>query len=441
MAISIGQNITLSSGIRTGVAPGQTQFGVGSGSNIKVIGKRTIGTTVFFNIKHLTQGGGTGWVRGSSLRSSSGSAKPTTKSQVQPFLTQTQISTVRDTSLPTVRSDEEIRKGLGEEGLETVDLGDRPEVPSLRGQFEELREEQGVEKLELSLTELKAAEDEAFATMRQRKAAAREPGVLQGVIEGRIGEVERQERENIDFIQRQKSRVVEELEMRYSTISMMMDLTQQDYQNSLADYNSKFKQNIDMINLIRDIKQDEKDELQQAKDNAIANLEIYINLALEGKLNISKLSSAQKMNIAKLEVASGFDIGFVAAIRQPPTQEIIATNSLSNGQTQLVFRDRNTGRVTTQRFGRAIPKAAPKGPAPGSSASTRASAVKFADTIRAGNVNGEWVGRFPKMVIEFASSMTLQDIYRAYADSNAGKKWGKPNEDSQLIEVLYKQYK
>jgi hypothetical protein len=66
MALQIGQTLKLGSGIRTGVAPGQSQFGVGAGQSVKILGSRNVGGQLFYDIKHI--GGGTGWTPASSLQ-------------------------------------------------------------------------------------------------------------------------------------------------------------------------------------------------------------------------------------------------------------------------------------------------------------------------------------------------------------------------------------
>ncbi len=66
MALSVGQTFKLGKGIRTGVAPGGSQFGVGAGQSVKIIGSRNVGGQQFFDIKHI--GGGTGWTTGAGLQ-------------------------------------------------------------------------------------------------------------------------------------------------------------------------------------------------------------------------------------------------------------------------------------------------------------------------------------------------------------------------------------
>ena len=293
-------------------------------------------------------------VIGPATKGATAAPKPTSVAQVQPFLTAEQTRIAQESALPAVRSEAQVRAELKTQGLEAVQIGERPEVPSLKQEYLNLREEQGVEQLEGTLNELKAAEDEIIATLRQRTAAQRGRGVAANVVEGRISEIDRQERENLDFVQRQKSRVVEELDMRYQTISVLMNLTQQDYTNALNDYNGRFRQNLDMINLVREIRQEDKDDREKAIDNARANLQIYTELISEGKLDMAKLSSTEKLAIGKMEIAAGLPVGTLSKI----DGRVISTTTLSNGQVQVVTKNPD-GSIDIARLGTPIPKEAP----------------------------------------------------------------------------------
>lgn len=368
-------------------------------------------------------------VIGSATKGAAPASKPTSAAQVQPFLSAEQTRIAKESALPAVRSETQIRGELEKQGLESVELGERPEVPSLKTEYQNLREEQGVEALETTLNELRGAEDEIVASLRQRSAAQRGQGRALNVVEGRISEVERQERENLDFVQRQKSRVVEELEMRYNTISVMMNLTQQDYSNALADYNGRFQQNLSMINLVREIRQDDKDDREKAIDNARANLQIYTELISEGKLDMARLSSSEKLAIGKMEIAAGLPVGTLSKI----DGRVISTNTLSNGQVQIITKNPN-GTVDVRRIGTPIASASETAY---SRAQSQATAVKKtaiagvqqkAGTVKGYNTDKGWVGIFPQLVASYASTLSLDEIYNAYNSSAAGKKNGQPKE-------------
>jgi hypothetical protein len=61
----IGETITLQGGIKTGYAPGTSQWDVGQGSQVKILNQRTVNGQMYYDIQHI--GGGTGWTLGSEL--------------------------------------------------------------------------------------------------------------------------------------------------------------------------------------------------------------------------------------------------------------------------------------------------------------------------------------------------------------------------------------
>jgi len=200
--------------------------------------------------------------------------------------------------------------------------------------FEELRLSQGVEELETTLTDLKAQEDELNAQFRQQKTAERGKTVPMNVIEGRISEEERTYLEQQDYLGRQKSRVVDELNTKYNVINTYMNFYSLDYQDAVTRYNTEFQQNLSMYGIILDQEKLKVD--QWYKDQAIAttNLQMYMNAISAGNLNYSSMSSDQKLMVSKLEVQSGMPIGFVSNLQIAPKDKILA---FSEDKTQAMI--------------------------------------------------------------------------------------------------------
>src|SRR3990167_7878624 len=129
--------------------------------------------------------------------------KPTSKEQVTPYLEQYQQGLYNQANTPETKS-------LSEQALTALTTTQAPAPISRIETREALRGQYGVADLENKLTDLTAQEDEVVARLRQRTSLEEGKQVPMGVISGRITEVERQERENLDFVQRQKARVVDQ---------------------------------------------------------------------------------------------------------------------------------------------------------------------------------------------------------------------------------------
>lgn len=204
--------------------------------------------------------------------------------------------------------------------------------------FEDLRLSQGVAELETTLNDIKAQEDELNAQFRQQKTAERGKTVPMNVIEGRIGEEERTYLERQDYLGRQKSRVVDELNTKYNVINQYMNFYSLDYQDAVKKYDTEFQNNLAMYGIILDQEKLKVD--QWYKDQAIAttNLQMYMNAITAGNLNYSSLSGDQKMMISKLEAQSGVPIGFVSNLQISPKDKIL---SFSEDKTQAMIMGDN----------------------------------------------------------------------------------------------------
>ncbi len=248
-----------------------------------------------------------------------------------------------------VQSTGEILADLRNNGL--LPTGEAPKAPSMVDTFNKLAGEKGVDRLQADINALKAEEDELFAQTRINVKAEKGKPVAQNVIEGRVTEQKTEAQEKLDFIQRQKTRKLDELNSALGNIKMIMDFTQQDFANASAAYNTKFDQAIATINLVRGIQNDQKTDAQRAMDNARANAQILINNIKDGGLDIRNLAPEQRAQLSKLEVQSGLPVGFFSNLRADPKANIIST-STENGVTQVLMRNPD-GSISVQKYGTA----------------------------------------------------------------------------------------
>lgn len=269
-----------------------------------------------------------------------------------------------------VQTVEEIAKSLKDSGI--LPSGQAPTPPNLTQTYQNLAAEKGVDRIQADINNLKAQQDEIAAQLRINTAAERGKPVAQNVIEGRISQETRNSQEQYDFIGRQLSRKTDEMTAALGSIQMIMQFTQQDYQNASTSYNQQFDQAISTFNLIRGIQQDQKDEAQKATDNARANLQIMTNAITNGNLDINNLSPDQQAMINKLEVQSGLPIGFTQSIKQKldPKANIVATTS-DNGVIQVLVKNED-GTMSLQSYG--SPSGGSGGGASGGSGSSLTSA-------------------------------------------------------------------
>lgn len=304
--------------------------------------------------------------------------QPKSAEAVQPYLTTFQEDQLAKETKSAVQTREEIS---AEVKAEVTPETPAPTTPKLVDIYGEMRTAQGVTELEEQLVDLKAQEEDLVAQKRQAGFAEEGKPVALNVIAGRVSEEERAFNERIDVVQRSKARLTDELNMRYQTINILMDLTQKDYANAVADYDRQFNQNIQVMNLVRGIQEDQKTEDQRTLDNARANLTIYSNLITKGNMDITNLNADQRLELAKMEVRAGFEPGFLASIKKDPDADIIATTTLDDGRIQIFTRNSN-GEVASQIYGTKVPKTyAPTQPKTPTEAETKRAATSEMNSL------------------------------------------------------------
>lgn len=221
----------------------------------------------------------------------------------------------------------------------------RPDLLNREQKFQDLRAEYNVADLETQLNDLKAQEDDEVAFFRQQRFDERGKPVATNVISGRISKEEQQANERLDYIGRQKSRIVDELNTKYSIIGQIMQFASLDYQDAVSAYESEFNENLGIYKLL-------SDEQNQAQQMASANLQIYMNAITKGNLDYNSLDSNQKANISKLEVQAGLPVGFTSSLKLDPGANVLFTTS-NDGITQVGVRN-SDGSISVEKYGTKI---------------------------------------------------------------------------------------
>lgn len=275
--------------------------------------------------------------------------RPTSANGVTPYLNKFQNNAYATDGRPDIKI-----PTLSELKTELAPSVERPELIDRAGKFEELRKEQGLEALEQTLVEIKAEEEKVYATLRQRKALAEGKPVATGVIAGRVGEIEKQERENLDFVQRRKSRVIDELNMKYNVVNTYMNFFGLDYQDAVKRYDTEFSQNVDMYKIVTGRQDAALDQYNKDRANASANLTMIMNAASAGNIDYASMSEDQKVMISKLEAQAGMPLGTMSSIRKDPDADILFTTS-DNGVTQVGFRNAD-GTIRVEKYGTSTKK-------------------------------------------------------------------------------------
>lgn len=147
----------------------------------------------------------------------------------------------------------------------------------------------------------------------------------------------------------QKNSIANTLNQKYAVINTFMQYASQDYNNAQENYNTKFNQAISMINLIKNVEETAKSDMEKAQDNAKANLKV-ITEALEGK-NYSVLDPATQTFINKTEMEGGLPVGITKIIMDNSSgdifQSIGSSYDAADGSrvTPVYYKNASTGAI------------------------------------------------------------------------------------------------
>ena len=206
----------------------------------------------------------------------------------------------------------------------------KPEPLNRVNLYNQMREQYGVTGLETAVTDLKAQVEEQVAIKRQRSQAQEAKPVALGVIAGRVGEIERQENERIDALNRQLNTYNDQLNTAYNMVSTFMNYAGLDYQDAVTAYNNEYNKNLQIYKLV-------DEEMDEQTAQARANLQTFQNAIEKGNITYSQLPSATKSMITKLEVQSGLPAGFTSALRSSDANgKVLSTTTREIGGQKFI---------------------------------------------------------------------------------------------------------
>jgi len=212
--------------------------------------------------------------------------------------------------------------------------GNQPEAPSYEKMYGELRADYNMNDLEEQMNRLQDDEEAIYAQLRQRRTNEQGKPVAMNVIEGRIGEAERQEMERIDYLSRQKNTVARQLQAANSAIENIMSFRKMDYDAARSSYNDQFSQQMQMFNAVRGVVDAERSAEERASDNARANLNIIYDSIKTGGTDVATMTPEMEYTVNTLELQAGLPTGFYNNIaKQNPDQKVLSTTTrTSSGQ-------------------------------------------------------------------------------------------------------------
>ena len=300
-------------------------------------------------------------------------------------------------------------------------MGDttKPALPNMEQAFRDEMTKYGIPELEQSVVDLTKQKQDEEALQRERKTAEEGKPVALGVIGGRMSEIDRQAFEKLDYIGRQIDYATNQLNNKYSMVNTIMNLKNTDYTNAANAYNSQFSQAMQMIEFTKGVMKDYRDEQwrtyseeqrikERGEDTARANLQVIYNNITAGTTDYNNLDPSTKANITKMEMESGFPVGFVKNLYNAnPKQDIVSTTSRqeSNGDSyaDVIMRDKKSGALSVQHVFLGKAKITGTGSGSGSGSYTMSKdevgGVKFEDSKGNAVTAGQYAAKTDKNLL------------------------------------------
>jgi LysM repeat protein len=246
---------------------------------------------------------------------------------------------------------QQLRQSLG---IEEPTVSEKPALPSLEDQYQELLQTNGITATQTKLAGLDKTIADMEASLTQ--GMYDEEGQLRPMelIGTRQQELNRQGQEKLDSLTREKAVYQTELSNKMGIVENLMKYKGADYENATQEYTTSFNQALQYAQLLSGMASQEATIENQAKDNARANLTVVTNMLKDSNTTIANASTSIKNQIKQLELQAGIPVGSTEAFsNSTPNVEILSaiqgTDAEGNDIVTYIYKDQKTGMAGTKQ--------------------------------------------------------------------------------------------
>jgi len=228
-----------------------------------------------------------------------------------------------------------------------------PDAPEYEKNLLALRGQYGVTAMESDLDALQKEYADMEAITRQRLQYQTDQPVAMNVISGRMTEVQRQQKERLDYLGREIQYRNDMIQTANSAISMIMNAKQMDYGVARQQWEDGVNAAKGLLQEFGAMRQAEMDDANARRDDARAVLTTYYNNLTEGTMSVTDMAPSEMAQVAKLEMQAGMPIGTFANLRSKnPTMDVRTQveryDAAGNRYFDIVMQDKRTGQVSIQ---------------------------------------------------------------------------------------------
>lgn len=229
----------------------------------------------------------------------------------------------QDAEIAKLKRDSEI-KAL----KDSLGISEPKPQPTLAEDYEKLLTERGVTQTESAIRDIDAQIQALDLAQREAKLDIESGLESMGQQSSRKAAMQEQAAIQRASLQLKKSILVDELSTKQSIVSNIMKLKSEDYANSVAEYNNKFNQALQLNSILSNYKTKEEAEDNRVRDDARANANLMINSIKGTGKSWDSLDADVRVGLQKIALQAGIDEAvFKEVINNTGVSEIISTQS------------------------------------------------------------------------------------------------------------------
>lgn len=332
---------------------------------------------------------------------------------------QQQIAEQLPKEVPANRQDELLESILA--GLQQIQP---PQMLDRQGMFASLRSELGLDPLETRLNELDAERDRLQVEALTAAGRERDRPVGLRSIEKRLSKVDRATREQLAFLDIERTATARQIDSKLAVIDMTMKFADADYKDARAMYEDQYSRQLQMLDIFFKLEAREErrqDRITEAEDrarkNAQANMNTVVGLLQDSGKSFADLDEDSRRQFRMWEMEVGLPVGTYERLfnQQKTTNEKILTSGSRIAPDGTQFFDILWQRADGSRYMESLPRGAIR--TTGSSGGEGFTIKNIPGDLRLEIVQNIRAGADLAMLLEFYQDVQFEAIMKLWEES------------------------
>jgi hypothetical protein len=213
-----------------------------------------------------------------------------------------------------------------------------PVAPTLETAYTGLRGQYGIDALEQELLDLQKQAQGVKTQYQTNKTAEQGKPVAMNVIEGRVSEQAQNANDQLTLINDRISTITNELNTKYNVINSIMDFKKTDYETAKGEYDSRFNQALQVVNLARGIREDQQTAVDKVQNSALANLKIIYDNLSSAEGGWQTMSPELQATVSKLELQAGLPLGTFRTVSGKKSGDDLTESDIKTANENTIYQ-------------------------------------------------------------------------------------------------------